>query len=977
MTIRDLKSQYTSLDEHNIPDFVWSVRGALQGDEILNIELRSYLDELIDGFEPEGRRICVERSVSAPDKAALAVGCEVLACQLLVLWSMQSQEALRERILLFLQYAAVVVNGKYDFVGMALKVLSYKMTTLGLDWTDVREALSLDVLIYKFISNSRFSQERLPVLQYPVRGSVEIRDGRLTISTTPGTGACVEAFRTARDCVSVVSRNIREEKLKESERNDAGALAAFASKFLSVLNGMPAHRIERRAPANGDTVDIMYRWSEDEGCYYFQLLDDDYPFRGQLVDEELVAGLSSKELEDYIYEGDCIAGAKLVRDGDDWSFSIRSCYKDFAVRKAKEVNRANRGFYARVTHVQPDIQRISWMTPFGFGAVSKPLNGRDVREGDVFLMEMMSVLPDARATYINIKPWMHAENGEPVRMGEDNQDVLQDFLKSESEIRARQEQDRKALAAGNVPLKLLNRLASILISSAHVGPSLEQYRMLLAAAFLCRMTGNEERLQALLPEAFWLRCRLCFAQGAPVPSECPYGELPAERQAILASLSAFSGEAPDGSAEVTEGDAAALAGAYRVAQLFPDEVRTDARQVRKKICVLLDVQDAFREQDAVRPLGKYGVERQTVEFKSSYVMNIKAKKADVDRQGRGEVFQAVCGFLNADGGTVYLGVNDAGEPIKSEGYGLKYDMDWLCTHFTSIKIDRKLKLGYTVEEPKTLDRFVLFLRSEKELYFDESVQGLITIEPTEDADAIRFVVRPSEYEIAYLYSDKRHIDGVAYVRDGNSTIPMSDLRKRLRLMSLKSIDKEMDFVVTIKEAIDRHQKLIFRDYASGNSGKIEDRHVVPINLMYNDENVYCYDLDAHKDKQFRICRIASIVPDGDEPYPLPADIKPKVADVFRWADDDLHHIRIRMEVRARNYLLEEYSNAKNLPPEEFYPDPEIPDKWILDTHLHGFGAIRRFYLGLADKVEILDTEDSDALKADIREYMTKYLQDFI
>lgn len=34
------------------------------------------------------------------------------------------------------------------------------------------------------------------------------------------------------------------------------------------------------------------------------------------------------------------------------------------------------------------------------------------------------------------------------------------------------------------------------------------------------------------------------------------------------------------------------------------------------------------------------------------------------------VFEAVCGFLNADGGVLYLGVNDQGDPILARDRGL-------------------------------------------------------------------------------------------------------------------------------------------------------------------------------------------------------------------------------------------------------------------------------------------------------------------
>lgn len=78
-----------------------------------------------------------------------------------------------------------------------------------------------------------------------------------------------------------------------------------------------------------------------------------------------------------------------------------------------------------------------------------------------------------------------------------------------------------------------------------------------------------------------------------------------------------------------------------------------------------------------------------------------------------------------------------------------------------------------------------------------------------------------------------------------------------------------------------------------------------------------------------------------------------------------------MSISALNNLREEYSNAKNLPESELYQISK--ERWILDTYLHGLGAVRRFYLGLADQIEILDTEDSDELKKSINEFIGKNL----
>ena len=302
-------------------------------------------------------------------------------------------------------------------------------------------------------------------------------------------------------------------------------------------------------------------------------------------------------------------------------------------------------------------------------------------------------------------------------------------------------------------------------------------------------------------------------------------------------------------------------------------------------------------------------------------------------------------------------------------------MTWLTEHYSQVNASRIALLGHPVPKADSLDHYVLFLNAEKELYFKESLQGNITIEVTEDADAIRITVAPAEYEIAYLYSDRTRSDGVAYVRDGGRTIPMSRVRKEQRLAELKKVAKEMAFVVTIQEAIDRHQRLIFKDYASGNSGEVKDRYVVPVNLFYNDENVYCFDLDSKTYKQFRLHRIGAIESGEDtSPYTLEVT-QAQQADVFRWLLPEggrPYHVRLRMDIGAKNYLLEEYSCAEMLPPDEFYE--ETRNKWILDTHVNGLGAVLRFYLGLADKIEILDSEDADLLRESIREYVGKYIK---
>lgn len=324
------------------------------------------------------------------------------------------------------------------------------------------------------------------------------------------------------------------------------------------------------------------------------------------------------------------------------------------------------------------------------------------------------------------------------------------------------------------------------------------------------------------------------------------------------------------------------------------------------------------------------------------------------------------------GRVLFLGVNDSGDPVTMEGRGLAGDMAWLTANYDTVKARGRRLLGHPVPKADSLDHFVLFLQQEKKVYFKDTLQDNITIEPTEDQDAIRITVKPAEYEIAYLYKDRTWAEGTAYVRDGNQTLPMTEDGKRRRLMSLKRVDRDIEHLVRLQEAIDKKHKVILRGYASGNSGEVRDRIVVPINLFYDDEKVWCFDLEDRQFKQFNLARIGRV--DTDVPDPeYNHDFRPCQADVFSWVDKDRNYpIRLRMEVMAYNYLVEHFAGARHLPDTELYQEDDT--HWILDTVVHGLGPLRWFYVMLADKIEILDSPAADALKEEVRRFVEKHLQ---
>lgn len=788
----------------------------------------------------------------------------------------------------------------------------------------------------------------IPSFTFSGKGFVSCRDGVASISLTDQTENRSTAFTVADGTVKVVTRNVREERLKATERNEADALQDFADGFVAAQRRIIPRN--RQALEEGDKVTVTGIHEDKEGVLWCKPVGADEEM--VLFDDELVMGTYVKDLVPYLYENDYIMRARVEADAEGLGISIREAYMAFAIQNAQVASRNRHFFRGRILDIDEDRKRIYWMTACGFFGISRFREG--LGPGHEAVLYVVNVQFRDQDVYINVDVDEAGGAGKIVQPF-DEEKLLEGFIQDAPPADTAAKSDGEAQA---------ERLA-VMLGSAHPIGSLEKFRTLLAARFLAEALQDKELAAEYTRRADILQRKLLYAQGKPVRT---MDDAPKEVECLYptADPQAFLGEPG------IVGRIARLLTAAQVAAEEPETVPVKPDAVRRRVCALLGVEDAFRPS-GVRVTGKYGLgEGNEVEFKSSYVMRNDGKGPDLDYQGRGQVFEAVCGFLNANGGVLFLGVNDSGDPVSDPGRGLQGDMDWLNANYARVNARGQRLLGHPVPKADTIDHFVLFLQQEKKIYFKDTLQDNITIEPTEDQDAIRITVKPSEYEIAYLYKDCTRAEGTAYFRDGNQTLPMSEEAKRRRLMDLKRVDKEIGHLVKLQEAIDQKHKVVLRDYASGNSGEVRDRLVVPINLFYDDQKVWCFDLEDKNFKQFNLSRIGEV--DTDVPDPeYNHDFKPCEADIFSWVDKDHNYpIRLRMEVRAYNYLVETYAGARKLPESELYREDD--SHWILDTTVHGLAPLRWFYLILADKIEILDSPAADALKAEVWEFVENWLR---
>ena len=137
-------------------------------------------------------------------------------------------------------------------------------------------------------------------------------------------------------------------------------------------------------------------------------------------------------------------------------------------------------------------------------------------------------------------------------------------------------------------------------------------------------------------------------------------------------------------------------------------------------------------------------------------------------------------------------------------------------------------------------------------------------------------------------------------------------------------------------------------------------------LTYNDsivvlpENKIVVILAVLKNKVFKIARIEE-VEILDRPWEFESSHRKQGMDIFRMSGHIAKRVKLRLNIRAKNLLREEYPLAgKYLQKEGKY--------WILDTDVYDYAGVCRFYVGLADEIKIIDSPEFAAYA---KEYMAR------
>lgn len=152
-------------------------------------------------------------------------------------------------------------------------------------------------------------------------------------------------------------------------------------------------------------------------------------------------------------------------------------------------------------------------------------------------------------------------------------------------------------------------------------------------------------------------------------------------------------------------------------------------------------------EDGMMAESLFGCENQIREFKSTIVFPAKTTDADIKTQ-LGQIARALAGFMNADGGTLYIGVNDSGRVC-----GIEQDLQYLNSDDT----DRfTYKMNY--------DHYELKIRNTVVRLLGHTANSAIHFDFRDDGGKVYCVITVDRVDRPVYYNER-----IIFQRQGNMT----------------------------------------------------------------------------------------------------------------------------------------------------------------------------------------------------------------
>jgi len=160
----------------------------------------------------------------------------------------------------------------------------------------------------------------------------------------------------------------------------------------------------------------------------------------------------------------------------------------------------------------------------------------------------------------------------------------------------------------------------------------------------------------------------------------------------------------------------------------------------------------------------------------------------------------------------------------------------------------------------------------------------------------------------------------------------------------------------ISEAIKKKRKVKVHQYRSSHSGATKEYLLEPFYIEGGFQDFWAYDMDGGMNKRFKTARVGSVEV-LSEGWTCEPSHRRAPMDSFRIHGLEAYHVKLELDLMAKNLMLEEYPlTGRELSREG--------DRWVYEGDVCGMEGIGRFVMGLSHHIRIIEGQ---ALKDYVRE----------
>lgn len=766
---------------------------------------------------------------------------------------------------------------------------------------------------------------------FEMMGTLQLASKQLQLASTNRVGitqlnTC--SLSIINDIIQIVTP--KSERLKQSMSSDIENIKEFTSQFVANQRKV-TKKLKRYNVGNHLTVRLVGKRNN-----HLQVVsvDREYqPVQGEVVFAKNFFFYNEQDFVDAINIDDEF---EVVYLGDE-SFEIKTPFLAYVKEYLYDQGATLR---AKAVMIIKE-KMIGWATEEGFGVYTPYVEG--VNQGVCAEIKLKNLCVDQEGNHTG---WI---NGELVQLIDDDLDY--DRVKHDTIARGyvydKQEESCSVAVLSEPFIKAIYRLLILGQQHCESNPT-DRYKILSVCQMLAVLIGKERDVAYVEFLSEYLENLVCFAKGRYADIDIPTFSLDQKnysvlrREQIVAILKAYdSSEQSEVLDDVIDNSSDPLLG--KIATLVQScnrlkgVINPSMQNIIKREIISSLAVETEGDTDLEEDNGIYlGIENNRQEFKTSFFhasQNAKEQRQFIN------VFKGVCAFLNTtDGGTLYLGVNDLGY-IQ----GIESEIAYLQT--------------ITYGNYKGLDGYMRYITDQAKKFFDIDVVANIKMRPMYDNMVLALEILPYEFGIVRL-------EDTAYLRVNAESVAISEAAiqrvvSRKKIVAIKRDSKAEE----LTRAIRSQHCVVLHNYQSSNSGDICDRYVEVFDVTDDGSSIWCYDLQKCDVRLFNIARIG-YVEVLEERWANQDKHKCGNIDIFNMTGNTTINVSLRLNLRAKNLLFDEYPRSKE------YVVKESNNSWLLTTQVYNIAGVARFYLGLANSIEIVSCPE---LVEYVREYSKTYL----